>query len=359
MKRQTKTIVIIGIVLVIAVIFFYPRLDLFADKDQPQPATGQASVSSALPVEAVELKPKRLENNLTVTGNIIPNESVDLRSEISGLVTKITFKEGEFVQKGTPLVYLNDDELTAQKDRLNYTKKLYEGQENRQKQLLEREAISQEEYDIVLNQYNTNLADLNLIEAMLRQTVIRAPFDGVIGLRQISEGSVISPSDVIVTVVNIDPIKIDFSIPERYANIIKQGSRITFTNAAVEGESVGEVYAIAPNIDAATRTLQLRAISPNRDRKFLPGMFVGIKVNLDVNENALMVPAQALIPDLEGYKVFVANAENVIEEVKVSIGIRTATEVQIVEGLNVGDRVLTTGIIQAKPGMVVNITNIQ
>src|SRR5690606_28281894 len=336
-----------------------PRLNLFADKDQPATAGGQAATAGALPVEVVEIKPQRLENNLTVTGNIIPNESVDLRSEISGLVTKITFTEGEFVKKGTPLVYLNDDELIAQKDRLTYTKKLYEGQENRQKQLLEREAISQEEYDIVLNQYNTNLADLNLIEAMLRQTVIRAPFDGVIGLRQISEGSVISPSDVIVTVVNIEPIKIDFSIPERYANIIKQGSRITFTNAVVEGESVGEVYAIAPNIDAATRTLQLRAISPNRDRKFLPGMFVGIKVNLDVNENALMVPAQALIPDLEGYKVFVANAENVIEEVKVSIGIRTATEVQIVDGLNVGDRVLTTGIIQAKPGMVVNITNIQ
>lgn len=359
MKRQTKTILIIGIVLVIAVIFFYPRLNLFADKEQPMPVGGTSSSSGALPVEVVEIKPQRLENNLTVTGNIIPNESVDLRSEISGLVTKITFKEGEFVKKGTPLVYLNDDELTAQKDRLIYTKKLYEGQENRQKQLLEREAISQEEYDIVLNQYNTNLADLNLIEAMLRQTVIRAPFDGVIGLRQISEGSVISPSDVIVTVVNIDPIKIDFSIPERYANIIQQGSRIAFTNAAVEGESEGEVYAIAPNIDAATRTLQLRAISPNSGRKFLPGMFVGIKVNLDVDENALMVPAQSLIPELDGYKVFVANAENVIEEVKVSIGIRTATDVQIVDGLKVGDRVLTTGIIQAKPGMVVNITNMQ
>ena len=358
MKRQTKTILIIGIVLVIAAIFFYPRLNLFADKDQPIPAAGQAPSSAALPVEVVEIKPQRLENNLSVTGNIIPNESVDLRSEISGLVTKITFQEGEFVKKGTPLVYLNDDELTAQKDRLNYTKKLYEGQENRQKQLLEREAISQEEYDIVLNQYNTNLADLNLIEAMLRQTVIRAPFDGVIGLRQISEGSVISPTDVIVNVVNIDPIKIDFSIPERYANIIKQGSHITFTNAAVEGESVGEVYAIAPNIDAATRTLQLRAISPNKDRKFLPGMFVGIKVNLEINENALMVPAQSLIPELDGYKVFVANAENIIEEAKVSIGIRTATDVQIIDGLKVGDRVLSTGIIQAKPGMAVNITNI-
>lgn len=356
MKRQTKIILIVGIALVVAVTFFYPRLDLFADKDQPVAANNTAGSSGPLPVEVVQIQPQKLENNLSVTGNVIPNEAVNLRAEISGLVTEITFKEGEFVKKGTPLVYLNDDELTAQKDRLNYTRKLYEGQENRQKQLLEREAISQEEYDIVLNQFNTNLADINLIEAMIRQTVIRAPFDGVIGLRQISEGSVITPSDIIVNVVNIDPIKIDFSIPERYANIVKQGSRITFTNAAVEGESVGEVYAIAPNIDAATRTLQLRAISPNKDRKFLPGMFVGVKLNLNVDEEALMVPAESLIPELDGYKVFVANGDNVIEEVKVSIGIRTERAVQVTDGLKAGDLVLTTGVIQAKPGMAVNIT---
>src|SRR5690554_4018358 len=356
MKRQTKIALIGSIVLVIAILFFYPRLNLFADKDLNEPVDGRPVASAALPVEVLELKPKRLENNLSVTGNVIPNESVNLRSEISGLVTEITFNEGEFVKKGTPLVYLNDDELMAQKDRLNYTRKLYEGQENRQKQLLEREAISQEEYDIVLNQFNTNLADINLIEAMIRQTVIRAPFDGVIGLRQISEGSVITPADIIVNVVNIDPIKIDFSIPERYANVVQQGSRITFTNAAVEGESVGEVYAIAPNIDAATRTLQLRAISPNKDRKFLPGMFVGVKLNLNVNDEALMVPAESLIPELDGYKVFVANSDNVIEEVKVSIGIRTEREVQVTDGLKEGDLVLTTGVIQAKPGMAVNIT---
>lgn len=358
MKKQTKIILIGSIVLVIGIIFFYPRLNLFGGSDEEQVTDGApaSSSQSALPVEVIEIKPKRLENNLSVTGNVIPNESVSLRSEISGLVTEITFKEGEFVKKGTPLVYLNDDELTAQKDRLGFTKKLYEGQENRQKQLLEREAISQEEYDIVLNQFNTNLADISLIEAMIRQTVIRAPFDGVIGLRQISEGSVISPTDVIVNVVNIDPIKIDFSIPERYANIVQQGSKITFTNAAVEGESTGEVYAIAPNIDAATRTLQLRAISPNKDRRFLPGMFVGIKVNLNVNEDALMVPAESLIPELDGYKVFRVNSEEIIEEARVSIGIRTEREVQIVEGLEQGDRVLTTGVIQAKAGMPVKIT---
>src|SRR5690606_7245036 len=120
---------------------------------------------------------------------------------------------------------------------------------------------------------------------------------------------------------------------------VEEGSKITFTNAAVKGESVGEVYAIAPNIDAATRTLQLRAISPNKERKFLPGMFVGIKLNLDVDEEALMVPAESLIPELDGYKVFVANADSVIEEVKVSIGIRTESAVQITDGLKEGDLV--------------------
>jgi len=221
---------------------------------------------------------------------------------------------------------------------------------------LEREAISQEEYDIVLNQFNTNLADINLIEAMIRQTVIRAPFDGVIGLRQISEGSVITPNDVIVNVVNIDPIKIDFSIPERYANVVKQGAEITFTNAAVEGESTGKVYAIAPNIDATTRTVQLRAISQNKDGNFLPGMFVGIKVNLNVQDDAIMVPSESLIPELEGYKVFAVNSEEKIEEKKVSIGQRTDREVQITDGLEEGDLVLTTGVIQAKEGMTVEIT---
>src|SRR5690554_5931829 len=164
MKTPTKIILIGSILLVVVLIYFYPRLDLFWNSEGSIPNTPQAVPSNRLPVEVIQVKPERLENNLSVTGNVIPNETVALRSEISGLVTEINFEEGQFVKKGTPLVYLNDDELTAQRARLEYTKKLYEGQENRQKQLLEREAISQEEYDIVLNQFNTNLADINLIE---------------------------------------------------------------------------------------------------------------------------------------------------------------------------------------------------
>lgn len=362
MKNQTKIILTLVIVAVIAVIFIYPRRDhIFGGKTAgpaPTQQPGGPGQDAPLPVNVVEIRPERLENNLSITGTIIPNETVNLRSEISGLVKRISFREGEFVKKGTPLVYLNDDELKAQYERLEYTKKLFESQENRQKQLLAKEAISQEEYDIVLNQFNTNLADLRLVDAQLNKTVIRAPFDGVLGLRMISEGSVIGTADVIASIVNIDPIKIEFSIPERYANQVKLGSTIYFSSEAGGQEVEGTVYAYEPNIDAGTRTLKLRATSPNKQRTFLPGMFVRIKFILGVEENALMVPSEAIIPELSGYKVFVVNSDKKVEERQVSIGTRTDRYVQIVNGLNEGDLVLTTGVLQARTGMPVNYTKI-
>jgi len=364
MKKQNKIIVSILIVAVIAVIFIYPRRDqIFGGNSQgPVPSMSQGPGGSGqgqpLPVRVVEIRPQQLENNLSVTGTIMPNETVNLRTEISGLVKKIAFREGEFVKKGTPLVYLNDDELRAQYQKLEFTKKLFESQENRQKQLLAKEAISQEEYDIVLNQFNTNLSDLMLVEAQLNKTIVIAPFDGVLGLRQISEGSVIGTNDIIASIVNIDPIKIEFSIPERYANMVKVGSKIFFSNEAGGQEVEGTVYAYEPTIDAGTRTLKLRATSPNRNRSFLPGMFVRIKFVLGVEENALMIPSQSLIPELNGYKVFVVNNEGKVEERQVSIGTRTESDVQIINGLKEGDLVLTTGVLQVRTGMPVNYTKI-
>jgi len=362
MKKQTKIILIISIVLVLAVIFIYPRWDQFMGKSDEVAASGQPGgpqgSGQPIPVNVVEIRPERLENSLSVTGSVIANESVDLRSEITGLVKKISFDEGQFVRKGTPLLYLNDDELDAQYQRLDFTKKLFESQESRQKQLLAKEAISQEEYDIVLNQFNTNLSDIKLVEAQLNKTVIRAPFDGVLGLRMISEGSVIGSSDVIVNIVNIDPIKIEFSIPERYSNQVKIGSKIIFSNESEGVDVEGTVFAIAPNIDTGTRTLKIRAQSSNKERKFLPGMFVRIKYILGVEENALMVPAESVIPELAGYKVFVVNQESKIEERKVAIGTRTESFVQIIDGLIEGDLVLSTGVLQVRTGMPVTYTKI-
>ncbi|GAB2477245.1 MAG: efflux RND transporter periplasmic adaptor subunit [Cytophagales bacterium] len=355
MKPQTKTILVIGILLIIAVAFFYPRLS--NQRNQPESAgQGGGGNQPALPVSVIRLKNDTLRNQLQVTGTILPNETVNLRPEISGLVTQIAFKEGQYVTKGTPLVYLNDDELQAQYQRLQYTQRLFETQENRQKQLLAREAISQEEYDIVLNQYNTALSDIKLVEAQLAKTVIRAPFNGILGLRLVSEGSVIGPNDAIVNIVNIDPIKIEFSIPERYANQVTVGSPVFFSNEASQEEVRGEVYAFEPQVDLATRTLKLRAQSPNKDRRFLPGMFVKIRFVLEVVENALLVPAESVIPELDGYKVFVATADGKVEERRIEIGTRTDSEVQVLSGLKEGELVLTTGVMQARQGMSVEPT---
>ena len=154
MKKQTKVILIVVILALVAVAYFYPRVNQNAGPAGSPSSSAQAGGGPAqeLPVNVIKLKKETLNNQLQVTGTILPNESVNLRSEVSGLVTKINFKEGQYVTKGTPLVYLNDEELQAQYQRLQYTQKLFQTQENRQKQLLAREAISQEEYDIALNQ---------------------------------------------------------------------------------------------------------------------------------------------------------------------------------------------------------------
>ena len=203
MKKQTKIFLVLGIILLLAVAYFYPRLGTQPAGEGAAPA-GQNGGGNAEPlvVNVVQLKKETLNNQLQVSGTILPNESVDIKPEINGLVTKINFKEGQYVTKGTPLVYLNDNELQAQYQRLQYTQKLVQTQESRQKQLLAREAISQEEYDIVLNQYNTALSDIKLVQAQLEKTVIRAPFNGRLGLRQVSEGAVINASNIIVSIVS-------------------------------------------------------------------------------------------------------------------------------------------------------------
>lgn len=356
MKKQTKILVFIGILLLVAVSFFYPRLTNQNGTNAPAPSgptggPGGGGGAQALPVNVIKVKKEMLSNQLQVSGTILPNESVDLKPEISGLVTKINFREGQYVKKGAPLVYLNDDELQAQFQRLQYTQKLFQTQENRQKQLLAREAISQEEYDVVLNQYNTAVSDIKLVEAQLQKTVVRAPFNGILGLRQISEGSVINSSNVIVSIVNIDPIKIEFSIPERYSSQVSVGSPIFFSSESSSQEVQGKVYAFEPQIDPATRTLKLRAESPNKEGKYLPGMFVKIRFVLEVKEDALMVPAESVIPELSGYKVFVVGADGKAEQRMIEIGTRTDTHVQIISGLNEGDLVLTTGVMQVRQGM--------
>ncbi|MEO0331244.1 MAG: efflux RND transporter periplasmic adaptor subunit [Bacteroidota bacterium] len=357
MNKTVRTILTAVIVLLVLFLVALPKLD-FSDKESnlnASASTTSPAASKAIPVNAVVVEPKRLSDQIQITGAVLANESLEIRSEISGKVTGIYFQEGQEVRRGTLLLTINDEELTAQLEKLRYTRKLREDMEYRQRLLLEKEAISQEEYDQALTELNTSTADIKVLEAQIAKSQIRAPFDGMIGLRYVSTGSYISPQTAIATFSNIDPAKIEFSVPGRYSNDIKIGDEIEFQTDASDDTFGGKIYAIDPMIDPATRTLKMRAISPNEYRRLLPGQFARISLTLNREDNALMVPTQAVIPELNGHKVFVAK-QGTVEERKVEVGIRTNKDVEISEGLSQQDTVVTSGILQIKSGSSVDIT---
>jgi membrane fusion protein (multidrug efflux system) len=353
MKKQVITG---SIVVVIVLLLAIPKLGWFSDK-KGGAANGTPSPQAApsLPVEALVVTPGKLDNKLIVTGSILANESLELKSEISGKITRITFEEGTKVKKGALLLQINDEEIRAQLLKQKYNKKLNEDNEFRQRKLLEKDAISQEEYDNALNLLNTTTADVQVLEAQLAKARLTAPFDGVIGLRYISEGAYISPSSPIATLYNNTPAKIEFAVPSRYASQVSTGKEIFFK---VEGDTTfhnGKVYAVEPRIDPSTRTLTLRALADNSKGKLLPGQFVELQLILGTSSTALMVPTESVVPEQGGKKVFVLAAGKV-KEVQIETGIRNNYNLEVTSGLKAGDTVLTTGILQLRSGMSVQIT---
>jgi len=352
-----KTLITVAIVAVVIFLLALPKLNLFGDKAVQQAAPGQGGGGQLLSVDAIVIKPAKLDNKLNVTGSVLPNESLELKSEVSGKIISIAFKEGKQVRKGDLLIQTNDDDIAAQLEKQKYNRKLNEDNEFRQRKLLEKDAISQEEYDNALNRLNTTGADIQLLETQLAKTRIRAPFDGVIGLRFVSEGAYISPSTVIATLYNISPAKIDFAIPGRYSTQVSSGKKIRFTIESDLKIYEGEVYAVEPRIDPDTRTLKIRALADNKSGNLLPGQFVKVELILQSTNSAILVPTEAVIPEQNGKKVFVLE-NGKAAEVRIETGIRTENSLEVLSGLNVGDTLLTTGILQLRPGIGIKISNL-
>lgn len=359
MNKATRIILLVVIILSVVTWAIYPRFgDIFSPKGPEAASGGPASFGPQVtPVTATIVQPTQLENKITVTGSVLPNEVLEVKSEMAGLITKIHFEEGQDVKKGQKLISLKDDELQAQLEKLRYSKKLNEETEFRQRKLLEKEAISKEEYDISLTQLNTSEADIKVIEAQLAKTTIEAPFDGVVGLREVSEGAYVTSSTIITNFYSLDPVKIEFSIPGKYAGEVKKEDRIYFTVDGQRERFEGTVYAIQPRIDPNTRTLTIRAYSDNEARRLLPGQFARIELIMETISDAMLLPTQAVVPELNGHKVYVSRGGKV-ESKAVQIGIRTDEKVQIVEGLQAQDTVITSGILQMRPGASVSITSV-
>ncbi len=349
-KKIITIIAVVGVIVLLAL----PKLHLFSD-DKASAATSPTQAAGKLPIEVLLVKSGTLDNKLVVTGSVLANESLELKSEVSGKITHLYFKEGKHVKKGEVLLQINDEEIRAQLEKEKYNQKLNQDIENRQRRLLEKDAISQEEYDNALNRLNTNTADLRLLEAQLAKTQVIAPFDGVIGLRYISDGAYITPNSVIATLYNISPAKIEFAVPGRYSTQVRPGQKILFTIESDNQDFQGEVYAIEPRIDPTTRTLKIRAIAENSKGLLLPGQFVKVGLILSSVSNAILVPTEAVIPDLNNHKVFIIEGGKA-KEVKVETGMRTETNLEITSGLKPGDSLITTGILQLRAGMGVEVT---
>jgi len=313
---------------------------------------------SAIKVDGMVLKPEKFSENLSLSGSLEANEQLELRSEISGIVEKINFKEGSKVSKGQVLFQVNDLELRAQLAKVQTAQKLASENVRRAKLLLEKEAISQEEYDISEADFQFARAESQLVAAQLAKATVRAPFSGLIGLRYISQGSYVTPSTPIASLVNTDQLKITFSIPEKYSSQIKLDDKITFTTSNSKEAQMATIYAIEPEVDIATRTLKMRAIANNSEGKLIPGTFANVLLPLEMVKDALLVPTQSLIPIQNGKKIFVSEG-GLVKEIIVETGARTENSVIVLSGLKPGDTILTSGVMMLKNGSPVKVNLIQ
>jgi membrane fusion protein (multidrug efflux system) len=348
-KKSRNLVVMIGIVLVL-ILLALPKLG-FLKSAGPNVNVTEAPRDARMAVRMIAVQSQKLGDRILTVGTILSNEEVEIRSEISGKVEKIHFAEGRAVARGALLLKINDAEPQAQLARAKYRQALAEQEAERKRQLFEQKLASEEEYEIAANQLNLVKADIVIIQAQIAKTEIRAPFEGVIGLRYVSEGSYISPATRITTLQDFNPVKLDFTIPEKHARAVKKGDKISFT---VEGSSrkfEGAVYAVEAKIDPTTRTLHIRALSPNPDGALLPGAFANVEMVLQERET-LLVPAEALIPELKGHRVFVFKGGQALSQ-NVEIGMRTEDRVEVLQGLAPGDTLITSAILQLRPGMAV------
>ena len=332
------------------------------NKNEAQTSTSSGIVRKANPKVPVDIYVANLQvqkNVVYASGTIIPNEEVEIKSEVSGRLDKLNIKEGSYISKGTLIAKLNDDDLISQLKKLkklNYEEELAHQIEVRQGKLLEIDAISKEEYDMAVNKVNTLKVDKEILEIQIEKSQVRAPFSGRMGLKNISEGAYITPTVVIAKLIQKNPLKIDFSIPEKYASKIKVGQSVTFRIDGNDEVFDSKVIAIDPQIDEELRTLKVRSRTQNKNGELFPGMFVRVDVPLG-SEDLIMIPSQAIVPILKGKKVYVME-DGKAKEVEITTGLRTEEKVQVESGLTVGDSLIVSALMSMKNGVQVALRNV-
>jgi membrane fusion protein (multidrug efflux system) len=313
---------------------------------------------SYTPVDGIVVQPGVLNEELEVLGTLVANQQVDIVSELTRKIVRVNVKDGSNVAAGTLLFQLDDDDLQAQLERFRQEEKLALLNEERLKDLIEHDAIAQQDYDEASTNLNVIKARIRELQVMLRKTRITAPFSGRIGIINVHPGSVVSVNTVLTDIEDNSVIKVDFSVPEKYTNVIGQGSVHSFNIASDEKKYQARVTARAASLNENTRTLLVRATAANPDGRLLPGQSARLTLSLSSSNHALTVTSNALIPSSVGYTVYVSR-KNTVEAVPVEIGQRSTGSVEITNGLQKGDTIITSNLLRLIPGSKVQFVTLK
>lgn len=305
-------------------------------------------------VDGYVVKTSTLHNSIDIPGSLLPYETTEIHPEVAGKVVQMNIVEGAFVSKGALLAKLFDGDLLAQIQKLRIQLQIAEKTQQRQAQLLKIGGISQQDYDLsTLNATNIR-ADISVLQANIAKTIIRAPFSGKLGFKNISIGAYVSPATVVTTINQVNQLKMEFSIPEKYQSFVTLGHNVSFT---VEGSSIkysGRVIATEAGISQDNRSLKVRALVNVTDQYLKPGAFVKATFDMGDDNSAIMIPSQAIIPGARDKKVIVSEGGKAVFKT-VTTAVRDSANVQILTGLKVGDTVVTDGLLSIKPGSKIMI----
>ncbi len=323
-------------------------------KDAVPSATTATAPAKALPVQILVAAPQTLSADIEVPGSLMANESTEIHPEVSGRMVELHINEGGRVVQGALLARLYDGDLQAQMRKLEVQLKIAEQTEKRQAELLKIQGISQQDYDLSLLQVLNLKADMDIIKESIRKTEIRAPFSGKLGLKNVSPGAYITPATILTTLSQVDKLKIQFNVPERYGAQLKNGLKVYFSVDGSEKQFLATVIASEISVNEDTRSLAIRAMVNQSDPMLIPGVFGKVKIVLGQNEKALMVPSSAIIPLGRKKQLYLFEGGKAIAK-EVTTGVRDSTNIQILTGIKPGDTVITSAMLFLRPGLEVKV----
>ncbi|MGN6249235.1 MAG: efflux RND transporter periplasmic adaptor subunit [Ginsengibacter sp.] len=325
------------------------------NKIQPPKSGSKPPDPPALAVEGYVIRPSVLHSSIEVAGTLLPFEETEIHPEVSGKVTYLNINEGTHVRKGTLLARLFDGDLQAQLQKLKVQLEVAQKTEERQAALLKIGGISQQDYDLSALDVSSIKADIQVLQASIDKTIIRAPFDGKLGFKNISIGAFITPTTVITTIRQDSKLKLEFSVPERFTPKVKLGNVIDFTTEASNKTYKAKVYATESGITQENRSLKVHAVVENTDKNITAGTFAKVAFDMGDINDAILIPTEAIIPEARDKKVIVYNGGNAKFDV-VTTGTRDSARVEILSGLSLGDTVITTGLLSIKPGSKIKLS---